>query len=249
MTAAAPAQKKELRDGAPARRQRDEPLVFGLSTDSNYNGTQPADRRNSDIGAGSPLSANPPVRQPDRKELRQDNFDYLLNWLDRDRERAGEKYESIRKRLIKVFVCRGSRQPEDLADRTFNRAALKAPEVAPDFTGEPARYILRVAEYIYLESRPEEKKQAGLEHEFPAPAGPDDAGVEAAAHRCLDECLGKLPAEDRALVINYYQNEGRAKIDNRRRIAERLGVGMNALTIRACRIRKLLKHCVMNCRQ
>jgi hypothetical protein len=38
--------------------------------------------------------------------LTQDAFDKLLNWLDSDRERAGQKYETIRLRLIKIFTCR-----------------------------------------------------------------------------------------------------------------------------------------------
>ena len=52
--------------------------------------------------------------------LTQESFDALLNWLDPRREEAGQKYEDIRLRLIKIFTCRGCLEPEDLADETIN---------------------------------------------------------------------------------------------------------------------------------
>ena len=39
--------------------------------------------------------------------LTQELFDTLLDWLDPDRERAGQKYETIRLKLIKIFTSRG----------------------------------------------------------------------------------------------------------------------------------------------
>ena len=40
-------------------------------------------------------------------EISQDNFEKLLDWLHSDRETAGQIYESIRDRLIKIFHARG----------------------------------------------------------------------------------------------------------------------------------------------
>src|SRR5262245_44374262 len=42
-------------------------------------------------------------RTKDRSVSRE-AFDLMLAWLDSDRERAGQKYEEIRYRLIKIFV-------------------------------------------------------------------------------------------------------------------------------------------------
>src|SRR5947209_6617862 len=36
-----------------------------------------------------------------------DSFDRLLAWLNPDREQAGQRYEEIRRRLIKIFARRG----------------------------------------------------------------------------------------------------------------------------------------------
>ena len=58
-------------------------------------------------------------------DLSQEAFDRLLAWLNPNRALAGEKYEEIRRRLIKIFTCRGCTCPEVLADETINRVARK----------------------------------------------------------------------------------------------------------------------------
>ncbi len=65
--------------------------------------------------------------------------------------------------------------------------------------------------------------------------------------RCLDDCLEELSAEDRVVILGYYQEEKRAKINFRKQMAGRLGVGLNALRIRAWRIRTKLEECVIKC--
>src|ERR687885_224752 len=84
--------------------------------------------------------------------LTQAAFDSLLAWLDADRDQAGEKYECIRLRLIKIFTCRGRPDAEELADETINRVTLKATQVAKDYVGDPALYFYGVAQKVFLES-------------------------------------------------------------------------------------------------
>ena len=58
------------------------------------------------------------ISSSERKDwvLTQGAFDKMLAWLDTDRNLAGEKYEKLRIKLIKIFTCRGCDSPEDLAD-------------------------------------------------------------------------------------------------------------------------------------
>ena len=42
------------------------------------------------------------------------------------------------------------------------------------------------------------------------------------------------------LIVEYYRDTGRQKIERRRALADRLGISMNALAIRASRIRDAL---------
>jgi DNA-directed RNA polymerase specialized sigma24 family protein len=64
---------------------------------------------------------------------------------------------------------------------------------------------------------------------------------------CLDCCLQSLKPEQRELVVEYYRDTKRQKIDRRRELAARLGISMNALGIRAWRIRSALESCVETC--
>jgi DNA-directed RNA polymerase specialized sigma24 family protein len=66
---------------------------------------------------------------------------------------------------------------------------------------------------------------------------------------CLDRCLQELKPEQRDLIVEYYADDRRQKIERRRELATRLGITMNALGIRAFRIRDGLMACVESCRQ
>jgi DNA-directed RNA polymerase specialized sigma24 family protein len=66
-------------------------------------------------------------------------------------------------------------------------------------------------------------------------------------YRCLERCLERLPRENRYLVERYYQQDKQAKIDHRKLLATELGIAVNALRIRAHRIRLGLRRCVLDC--
>jgi DNA-directed RNA polymerase specialized sigma24 family protein len=72
------------------------------------------------------LDSLPPRRT--RWVITQDAFDLLLRKLDEDRDRAGERYEAARRKLVKFFELRGSDAPEEHADETLNRVARKLAE-------------------------------------------------------------------------------------------------------------------------
>jgi DNA-directed RNA polymerase specialized sigma24 family protein len=177
--------------------------------------------------------------------LTQESFDALLAWLHPQREQAGQKYEDIRLRLIKIFTCRGCCEPEDLADETINRVSKRLPDIKNGFTGEPARYFYGVANKVHLEyiRRP----VPPIPSSVAASAGDSDQ-IEK-EYECLERCIQKLTPHNRHLVLQYYQDDKRAKIDHRKRLAEQFGVAINALRIRAFRARAALQECVHECLQ
>lgn len=182
--------------------------------------------------------------------LTQDAFDMLLGWLDPDRDRAGQKYEQIRLRLIKIFTCRGCCDAEDLADETINRVVARVEGITASYDGNPVRYFYGVAQKVHLEYlRLRLAKQAEVDLEAAADSGNagSDPGAEDPAYECLEQCLDRLPENSRKLVVEYYQQEKHAKIDHRRVLASELGIAVNALRIRAHRIRRTLELCVRNC--
>jgi DNA-directed RNA polymerase specialized sigma24 family protein len=175
--------------------------------------------------------------------LVQDEFDALLAWLNPDRDLAGRKYEEIRLRLIKFLTSRGCYLAEELADEAITRVCKRVKEIAPTYEGEPAFYFYAVANNVFLEFT----KRKWVE--FPPQHAETVYKVEEIErrHNCLDRCLQKERPENRELIVQYYEEEKRAKIDHRKRLAALLGVDLNALRIRVCRIRRSLLNCVLKC--
>jgi len=171
--------------------------------------------------------------------LTQELFEDLLAWLDPDREVAGQKYENIRRGLIKIFVINGRHSVEDLADEAINRVANKLNQIKDDYQGDPALYFYGVAKKLVHEDRKRTRT--------PVPALTWDADDVDPEYECLEKCLEQLTNRNRDLVLQYYQEEKKAKIDNRRVLADKMGIALNALRIRAYRIRNSLELCVRTC--
>jgi RNA polymerase sigma factor (sigma-70 family) len=173
--------------------------------------------------------------------LTQEAFDRLLSWLDANRDEAGKKYETIRSRLIKIFTCRGCQEAEELADETINRVTSKVGAIEDGYVGDPVLYFYGVAHKVHLEYL----RRKPIPQEFAVAATSSDEDEE--EYACLDDCIQRLPANQRQLVLEYYQEERRAKIDHRKELARKMGIALNALRIRAHRIRAVLQQCVQNC--
>lgn len=182
--------------------------------------------------------------------LTQDGFDTLLDWLDSDRDRAGLKYESIRLRLIKIFTCRGCHEAEELADETINRVIARVAELASVYEGDPALYFYGVSQKVHLEYlRRAHSQPTNLPY---TSAGQNKQAIDLTTdiepeYECLERCLEQLPTDNRDLVLRYYQQERKAKIEHRKSLASELGIAVNALRIRAHRIRMVLQRCVRDC--
>lgn len=188
--------------------------------------------------------------------LTQTNLEELLRWLDHDRDRAGQKYEQIRRALIKIFAARGCYHAEDLADETLTRVARKAGALAATYEGDPSLFFYGVAKNVHREYLKDMSRNgrvdASLAQDRAQGVAAMDAGREAAARdearlRCLTKCLGKLPDDQHEIVTKYYEDEKRAKIDSRKALAERYRLSLNALRLKACRLRQSLRQCVLKC--
>lgn len=172
--------------------------------------------------------------------MSQEMFEALLDWLDSDREQAGIKYEEIRSKLIKYFLPASQTDAEALSDETINRVAKRLDEVRDQVYGERVRYFYGVARKVLLEYlRRKHPQQA------PGPAV-DSERLEIEAW-CLEECMARLSPENRNLLLRYYGADGRARIEQRKLLAEELGIAPNALRIRAYRIRAELEKCLKEC--
>jgi DNA-directed RNA polymerase specialized sigma24 family protein len=184
------------------------------------------------------------VMAPDRSSnLTSRGFEALLGRLGEDREAAAQAYESLRKGLIAFFSWRGGSHPPDHADDTLDRLARRLEEGEP--VEDVARYAYGVARRVLLEVPRAAPRASVALLEWRSAAAPE--GGEGAEVVCLDGCLESLPADARALIVDYYRGEGRAHLEERRVLAERLGITYGSLKTRAHRIRTELERCLRNC--
>ena len=180
-------------------------------------------------------------------DLNQEAFDELLAWLNPDRERAGRKYEDIRERLIRIFAHRGCLSAEDLADKTINKVARKVNEIKVYYVGDPALYFCGVARNVYADYSKTQVELPVITEVLSAPE-PDDPDEESESeHRCLDRCLAHMTPKDRDVLLEYYREQGGAKIEGHKEMARRRGITVNALRILICRLRAGFKKCMQQC--
>lgn len=184
-------------------------------------------------------------------------FHQFLKWLDEGVDSGGQKYLEMRRRLVRYFDRKNCIPVDELADETLTRVARRLAEEGEIRDAVPAQYCYTVARFVFLEyQRRPARTQVSLEmlpsvdRALPA-AQPPSESQEAESHakrlQCLETCMNKLPSHHRELILEYYRGERRVKIEVRRRLAERLGLTANALSIRACRIRERLEICVKAC--
>jgi RNA polymerase sigma factor (sigma-70 family) len=182
-------------------------------------------------------------------------FEGLLARLDSDRERAGGRYENLRRKLVKYFECRGCLAAEDYADETINRVARRMSEGKHIWTADPASYCYGVARNVLREYWISPDRELAALECLPPVAHPssrtDDLFWSESEKYMLDQqmdaldhCMNELPAESRELLIEYYKGERGERIRNRKLLARRLGIPPNALRIRVHRIREKLERCV-----
>jgi DNA-directed RNA polymerase specialized sigma24 family protein len=139
-----------------------------------------------------------------------------------------------------MFESRGCAEAEDMADDTFDRVVRKVPEIVGAYVGDPALYCYGVGRKVRLERC----RQTPVPPPVPLPDHWDEREPR---YACLDDCMKELPADDQRLALLYHTDDGRAKIDRRRELAEQLGITLNALRIRLCRIHVTLKDCISKC--
>jgi DNA-directed RNA polymerase specialized sigma24 family protein len=186
-------------------------------------------------------------------------FDRLLEWLDGGVDSHGDTYLEMRRQLVSYFEQRNRPMADDLADETLNRIARTLERDGTILTRPPARYCYTVARFVLLEDVRRGYAHLRLRHTMMKSADPSVTGawrlepeetVEIQEHRleCLERCLQQLTPDQRTLVMEYHRDSRRQKIVRRREMAERLGITMNALSIRAGRIRTALEAAVESCR-
>jgi DNA-directed RNA polymerase specialized sigma24 family protein len=175
-------------------------------------------------------------------------FQALLRQLSQGSEPGEAVYEKLRARLIAFLRLHLPAEADALADLTLDRLAQRI------HSGTAIQnvysYALGIARMVVFEARARFSReqssveeaaylQQALTSELDT-AGPDPEAMDAALRGCLER-LGAPAAE---LILEYYVDSGANRIEARRRLAQRLGLSINALRNRALRVRAALEACV-----
>ena len=180
--------------------------------------------------------------------LPPESFDEILAWLNPDREVAATLYVQLRHDLTKIFTWNRCSDPEGMTDEVIDRVAKKVHELRQSFEGDPRLFFYGVARNLLKENPRKTKTQVSLQDvNLPANIATQEEETTDMREECLRLCLQKLSSEKRELILTYYTNEKRAKIDDRTELARRLGTSVETLRVRAYRIRSALEQCIQRC--
>jgi len=187
--------------------------------------------------------------RPQKWSLTQQAFDRLLATLGPDPNTAADRYLAIRRNLVRLFEWRGCPTPDEYADEAINRCAKKIGE--GEEIRDVATYCIGIARMLVLEMSRERAKDARPLDKAPEPQTmpPELAGDQELRMECLQRCLDQLSAENRRLILHYYQGEKNEKIKNRKGLLQVFGVPASTLRMRALRLREALHLCAVNCLQ
>lgn len=180
-----------------------------------------------------------------------EKFDRLLIWLNPDRKEAAKQYGEIEFRLFKSFERRlatdghSCADADILASRTMDRICPKMPELADGYEGNPVKYFFGVAKHIYQEYMDDLRKQQIIASLMPHEE--EDSYEKERRDKCLKECLERFSKEDRDLLLQYFQDEKRTKIDLRKELAEKFKIPGTTLRVRIYRLKETLGKCIFDC--
>ena len=186
------------------------------------------------------------TRREQKWVLTQEAFARFLSSLSSDLDQAAKNYEVLRIKLVKIFDWRGARFPEECADETINRVARKL-EAGESIRDTPT-YCQGVARLVFLETvKKAENRQVSLDELRPIAVVHSENEENSVRLQCFEKCLNQLPTESRELILQYYEDETRAKINHRQAMADFLEIPLNALRSRVQRIRDKLEICCTKC--
>jgi DNA-directed RNA polymerase specialized sigma24 family protein len=193
-------------------------------------------------------------------DLNESSFQRLLEFLDSDRQRAGERYERIRLKLTRFFEWKGCVPGEEFADETIDRVAKKLESGLAQQPGDPYLYFHGVAVNLVREKWRKAGREPQSVDDLPRSQEPAvspfelqrRAHMERTTERrlaCLADCLDRLPPASRELLIAYHLGapRGRSRIGGRRGLAEHLDIAGSALRLRVFRIRRQMERCLGKC--
>jgi hypothetical protein len=161
-----------------------------------------------------------------------------MHFFDANPRKAAMKYESLRRRLVRMFRAWGHVACEDLADRAIDRVVRKLDRGLTLWPGDRHGYFFRVAYFISLEDlRQNARAKRALKRLQEQGSSSEELDGQERRLAILEAHVGSLSADERRLLLRYYEGDGQTRIQNRRLLAAEHGMTLNTLRVCVHRIR------------
>lgn len=167
---------------------------------------------------------------------------------------SDERFGITRAKLITFLARKGcpASAVDELADEAIRRWGEGVSE-----KGKPGdlAFLYAIARNVHREYLRKSKPFVPLD-ELPPGREPSvdppedfDQTLSGLRLRCLRQCLQEMKPRERELILGYYEGSGEegALKKNRARLAAKLNISPEALTLRAMRLRTKIGPCVKDC--
>jgi DNA-directed RNA polymerase specialized sigma24 family protein len=168
-----------------------------------------------------------------------ERFTAFLVALDGNADRAAQRYEKLRLRLMIFFTSRHCGFPEDLADEVLDRLARRLSDGEQIDSVEA--YSLGIARLVVLEQSSKVKREQRSREEYVRNIS--SAAYTQSERNDAELRMAGLDVEQPAarLLEQYYEGRGATRIRQRQQMAQALGISMNTLRKRMFDLRASIR--------
>lgn len=172
------------------------------------------------------------------------SLETLLMALAAEPDDAAKAYGIVHARLVRFFNLKNMADPATLADEVMDRLAASLATRGAGQIESPAAFALGIARHVLQEEWRGLAREKEAMREWTPVAQTEHDDEKELTMAALDHCLGRMPAAKREMLQSYYDWTGAEKIAHHRRMADEMGLTVNALRNRLLRTRTELLACL-----
>lgn len=177
------------------------------------------------------------------KNLTAESYSLLLKTFSSDEEAAANAHAKLRDSLVRFFQIKGDSDPDEAADETLDRVAVKLSEnvLIEDLT----KYSFGVARFVFLERLRKTNKEKKAFENYLAENERQKFDEETDDFSPFRECFESLAGDDKSILQKYFDDLPHAELnENRQKLTDKLGISLNNLRLKIFRLRRRLEDCV-----
>ena len=177
------------------------------------------------------------------KNLTAESYSLLLQTFSSDEEAAAIDFTKLSDSLVRFFQIKGDSSPEEAADETLDRVAVKLGEAV--LIENLTKYSFGVARLVFLENLRKAQKSKNALENYRAENERQKADGETDDFSPLRECFESLADDEKKILRAYFADLSHAELDEKRqKLTASLGVSLNNLRLKIFRLRRRLEDCV-----